>query len=120
LRGDAAAGHQLDLVGALADFVAYRLAHLGHAVGDAAEAEAGEMRRAFAGLELVGGRARVAVAAGLADGSARHEQTRAPEQPAFDGLAMPGIGAARVAHGRETPHQHAVQGRQRVRGDQRR
>ena len=65
LRRDAATRHQLNLIGALANFVTYRFTHFGDAIGDPAKPEVREMRRAFAGLELIGGGARIAVPNGL-------------------------------------------------------
>ena len=120
LRRDAAACHQFDLVGALANFVTHRFTHFGDAIGDPAEPEAREMRCALAGLELIGGSARVAVPAGLTDRPTGDEQARPSKNTVFHRLAMSSIGTTRIAHSGKSAQQHAFECGERMRRDQRR
>ena len=98
MRRDATARHQFDLVGALANFVTHRFTHFGDTIGDPTEPEAQEMRRAFAGLELIGGSARVAVPAGLTDRTTGDKQTRSSKNTVFHRLAMSRIGTTCITH----------------------
>ena len=106
-RGDAARAHDLHLVGALAHLLAHRLAHLVGAVGDGHGCRpwrcSSRTRRA-----VVGAAARIAVAAGRADGAAGDEQPRARDQAGLDGGLDAPVGAAGVAHRGEAAIDHAL------------
>ena len=108
--GDAAAGHDLDLVGAVAHLLAHRAPHLADAVGDRADqAQPGAGAEHLARAHALG--PHVGMAAGLADREAGDEQPRALEQPARHRLLQPEIGARRIAHRREAAVQHALHDR---------
>ena len=106
-RGHPAAGHDLDLVGAEADLVAHRLAHLGDTVGDSAQAA--DQVDAGARRSEIGRRPGIAVSAGLADGASADEQPGPGEQALLDGLAMTRVGAGGIANRGEAAHQDVAQ-----------
>ena len=119
-RGDTAAGHHLDVVSAIAQFLAHRTPHFTDTVGNAAEQPgraAGDAAHAEATLEVR--RTHVAMAARLGDGPAGDEHPRADEVAAFDGLHQARIGPPGVAHRREAAHQHRFQDVLRLRRHQR-
>ena len=72
--------------------------NFGDTIGDPTEPEAREVRRAFAGLELIGGSARVAVPAGLTDRTTGDKQTRSSKNTVFHRLAMSRIGTTCITH----------------------
>ena len=101
-RGDAAAGHDLDMVAALADVLAHRLAHLVDTVGD--DADTAERLAAIAEF---GAAAMVAMAAGLRQDASGDEHARPFEEPLFLRRPVALVGAAGIADRREAAMQHA-------------
>ena len=107
----AARGRDLDQLGPVLHLVADRLAHLGHAVGDARlhalRHDAGRQPLEHGGVE---------VAAGRGDGVAGREDARAGEPALVDGLGQVHVEQeagrvdhqTQVAHGREAGHQRRV------------
>ena len=116
--GDAtpAPGHDLDLVRALAKLVPGGPPALVDAVRDAAEL----LRRGLAGAgDDVRGRGpgpEVGVPAGLGEGEAGDEKSRADEEAVLHRVRHPAVGAARVPDGGEAPHQHRLHELAGVRG----
>ena len=106
-RGDAARAHDLHLVGALAHLLAHQLAHLVGAVGDRHAVDHGVAAAAGRAGD-VGAAARIAVAAGRADGAAGDEEARAGDQAGLDGGLDAPVGAAGVAHRGEAAVDHAL------------
>jgi hypothetical protein len=103
-RGHAAGGHDLDVVGALAQFRARRDPDRVHPVGDHPDAATGSGRRRL----VLAGQAHVAVPPGLAQGVPADEQPWSRQQTLAVGARVPVIGAGHVADAGEAPAQHAA------------
>ena len=117
-RGDAARAHDLDLVGALAHLLAHAGADGIRAVGDGHDIDHGVAAAAGSAL-VVGAAARIGMAAGRADRLAGNEQPRSGNKPRLDGGLDAPVGAAGVAHGRETAIDHAAHQLGRLGGQER-
>src|SRR5207237_2868197 len=117
LRGDTAGDHDLDLVGALPELVAYRLDHLRHAVGDAAHV--GKARAAGTFNRRLIAAPEIRVSAGLTDRHAGNEKPRRIHEPALGRDLGALIATAGVAHGGKAPHQHVARVDHRLGGQQR-
>ena len=111
-RGDAARGHDLDLRGALLDFLANGLADRIDAVDDARDRA--DLGRAGAGLDDVVALAHVAMAAGLRQRASGRKDARPGDHPGAGGLGERPVRAARIAHRREPAIEHAAQDRHRT------
>ena len=116
-REHAARDHHLDLVGALAQMLAHRLADGIDPVGHLRDRPV--VGGAAAGLEA-GLLAHVAVAAGLAQRLAREEDPGARDQAALHRHGEAEVGAAGVAHRGEAPPERALQAVPRLLVEQRR
>src|SRR5262249_17108019 len=106
-RGHTARGQDLDLGGSFAQLVARGTAAFGDAVGDAREIDAA--LATCAGDDRLGARPDVAVPAGLAQGTTRGKDARAPDEAVFGRLGKSAVGAAGIADRREAALQHAFE-----------
>src|SRR5207247_5037813 len=94
-RHRAAGGYDLDLIDVAADVLARGAAHLVGSIGD----EADHAHAAVDRIRPLRTPPFVAVAAGLRDVAAGHEQARPDEMALIQRPPKPVIGAAGVAHG---------------------
>ncbi len=111
-RRDPASRHDLDVMGAAAQFVARRLAHLVGPVDDGGQFAA----RGMGVEEILAGPAVIAVAAGLAQCAPGVEQPRPSDQALLQRPPGAVVAARHVADGREPAVEHlAEQSRRAVR-----
>ena len=108
-RRDAAAGHQLDLTRALSQLLSRSQADLIGAVGDGCDAlDLGVAQRAAQRPRNLEGESKISMSRGLRDESARGIDARTNHDTFVNGALEPEHGAAKVAHGGETPHQRRL------------
>jgi hypothetical protein len=109
--GDAAGGHELDLVSALPAFLVYGAPYLINTIGDAGEARGATMVACTTARLVVGIPAtRIEVAAGLRDEPSCVQQSRTGRQPRLKGRRKATVCASRVADSRKATVQHLCKG----------
>ena len=115
-RGDPARDHYLDLVRPPAQLFAHGPAHIVDPVGNARGEGQGVL--AMADIAVVGPRAKIAVAAGLAEGPACNEQPGPGDQPVLDRALDPPVGSGGIAYGGKAALQHRFEDADRPRTHQ--
>ncbi|RMN39042.1 hypothetical protein ALQ60_05477 [Pseudomonas syringae pv. papulans] len=111
-RGHTARGHDLDLVGALLQLLAYRQAHVVDAIHHAGDGPGAEATGAGLVEQQFAACAHVSMAAGLRQCLARCEDARAGNQPHLNRTGQCPVSAPGIAHGGKTTVEHRRQNRQ--------
>ena len=106
-RGDAATGHDLDLLRSGLELLACRPSDGVHAIGDVTKGRSSN--RAGAELRVSADRLKIAMTAGLTEHAPGTKDSRPPDQAALDGDGDARIEAPCIADGRKAATQHAFQ-----------